>query len=87
MPQKERRVAVTERAIIQRVNRKFVSEYGRLGRELKKTRGERAKLDLGDFYILDKKGNFIWEHHVDPEETARDMEVLADWEYLAEGEN
>jgi hypothetical protein len=84
----ERRVAVTERAVVQRINRKFLSEDGRPARELKKTKGARAKIDLGDFYVLNTARNFIDAHHVDPEATARELGVLADWEFVVdEGRN
>jgi hypothetical protein len=84
---KERRVAVTERAIVQRINRKFVNEDGRPARELKKTRGARAVLDLGDYYVLNTRYNLVanGDRFVDVEELARKMGVLADWEYLEGG--
>jgi hypothetical protein len=81
---KKKGIPVSERAIMQRINRKFRSEDGPPARELKKTRGARALLDLGDFYVLNTERNFIDEHHVDPEDLAREMGVLADYEYLAE---
>jgi hypothetical protein len=87
MSKLERRVPVSERAVIQRVNRKFVSEDGHPARELKKTRGGRAKIDLGDYYVLDTERNFIAEHHVDPEDLARELGVLAQSEYLIEEGN
>jgi len=77
---KVRKVPVSERAVIQRINRKFRSEDGAPARELKKTRGTRAKLDLGDFYILNTKHNSIDEDHVDPEALGRELEVLSDSE-------
>lgn len=79
-----RRVAVTERAIIQRINRKFLAEDGPPAREIKKTRGARAKIDLGDFYVLNTERNYIEAHDIDPEATAREMGVLAEWEYMVE---
>jgi hypothetical protein len=75
-------VPVTERAVVQRINRKFLAEDGELGRELKKTRGVRAKAEFGDYYILNVGRNFIVGHHVDPEGLARKLGVLANWERL-----
>jgi hypothetical protein len=38
--------------------------------------------DLGHYYILDFKHNWIVKRHVDPEELARDLGVLKDYEQL-----
>lgn len=81
----KRTVPVSERAVVQRINRKFLSEDGAPARELKKTRGARALLDLGDFYVLNTRRNFIDEHHVDPDDLGREMGVLAEYEYIVEG--
>jgi hypothetical protein len=78
------KVAVSERAVIQRINRKFRKEDGPPARELKKTRGARAMLDLGYFYILDTERNFIDEHHVDLEALGRELGVLSDGEECCE---
>ena len=83
---KQKGIPVSERAVVQRVNRKFLNEDGPPARELKKTRGGRAKVDFGDFYVLNTNRNFIDDHHVDPEALARELGVLADWEYLDEEE-
>lgn len=84
MKKKIMRVPVTERAVMQRINRKFRTEDGAPARELKKTRGARAKLDLGDFYVLDTERNFIDEHHVDPEALGRELGVLSESEEYCE---
>ena len=84
MPKKDKRVPVDERAVVQRINRKFKSEDGPIGRQLKKTRG-RVTIDLGDFYILNIERNFVAAHHVDPEKLARELGVLANWEYMEGG--
>lgn len=46
-----------------------------------------ARLVELHFYVLNIERNFIDEHHVDPEDLAREMGVLADYEYLDEGGN
>jgi hypothetical protein len=78
------RIPITERALIQRVNRALVREDGPIGRKLIKTRGERAKLDLGDYFVLNQLHNFVDEKDVDPESLARELGALADYEYLFE---
>jgi hypothetical protein len=81
---KKRGIPVSERAVVQRINRKFLSQDGPPARELKKTRGARALLDLGDFYVLNTERNFVEEHHIDIEDLAREMGVLNESEYLFE---
>jgi hypothetical protein len=81
---KSKRVPVTERAVMQRINRKFRSEGGPLGREVKKTRGK-AKDEIGDFYILDAQRGGVTTRFVNLEKLARELGVLADWEHLEGG--
>ncbi|MCC6807838.1 MAG: hypothetical protein IT381_10460 [Deltaproteobacteria bacterium] len=76
------RVFVTERALIQRLNRRL-AQVGWHGMSLKKTRSARAFMDLGEFYIVDHENNFVVDRHVDIEEEARELGVLRDWEALA----
>ncbi len=70
------KVPVTERAVVQRINRKLRDD----DQVLKVTRGERARLDLGDFYILNWRLNVIADKFVDPEEMGRELGVLQPWE-------
>jgi hypothetical protein len=87
MVKAEKRVPVTERAIIQRINRKFATEKGKASRQLKKSKGS-IKEHIGDFYILDPTAGGITTRFVDVEKLARQLGVLADWEYFQEkGEN
>lgn len=77
------RVAVSERAVVQRINRKLRAVYEEDGidlHELKKNRGARAIQELGDYYVLDCRANFVIEDHVDPEDYARELGVLAPFE-------
>ena len=76
-----KKVLVTERALIQRINRKLWHD----DQVLRKTRGTRAQLDLGWFYVLDWRRNFVVEHDVDPESLGRELGVLAEYESLADG--
>ncbi len=72
------RTPVTERALLQRINRHLRKQ----DHSLKKVRGERAWIDLGDFYLLDWQRNAIVQHHIDIEQKARELKVLAKWEVL-----
>jgi hypothetical protein len=85
MAKKEKRIPVSERAVVARINRKFRAQehYPRI---LKKTRGMRAFATLGDWYVLNTEAGGIDEHHVDPEALGREMKVLEDWEYVVEDE-
>jgi hypothetical protein len=67
-------------ALIKRINRRL-----RVDDEmLRTTRGERARLDLGDYYVHDFRRNFITEHHVNPEDLGRELGVLSDNERVSE---
>jgi hypothetical protein len=77
------KVPITMKAIVQRINRKLKAD----DEALKKTRGTRAYLDLGDWYVLNVNRNWISAHHVDPEELGRELGVPQEWEVLvADGE-
>ena len=69
---------VTERALIQRINRVLKKQ----DEVLKATRGARARQELGDFYILDFNRNRIIEKNVDPEEVGKELKVLLPYERL-----
>lgn len=86
---KKRAVPVTERAVIQRVNRKLAEKHGKIPSSpptarvvLKKTRGWNAVQNLGEFYTLDVYSNTVLDTHVDLEAEARELGALADWETL-----
>jgi len=73
-------VPVTERAQIQRINRKLRKE----GEVLKTTGGMRAFQDIGRHYILDTSRNVCVGKHFDLEDLGRELEVLAHYEHLAQ---
>jgi hypothetical protein len=81
-------VPVSVRALIQRINRKLRADAdGAPADEVHATRGQgRARLDLGDYYMLNTRRNFISEHHIDLEDFGRELKVLAAWERLDEGD-
>ncbi len=72
-------VPVAEKALLMRINRKLAKE-GRL--QVKKLRGELARTELGDFYLLDLNRNAIKATHLDLEAYARELGVLAPYEAL-----
>jgi hypothetical protein len=69
---------ITERALVQRINRKLKGQ----GEALRTTRGRRG--DLGDFYVVDLNRNFVVDKHVDLEECGRELGVLKPHERMAE---
>src|SRR4029077_4905862 len=58
----QKRVPLSERALVQRINRKLATQ----DEVLKKTRGARAIQELGDYYILDLRANALLFKDVDP---------------------
>jgi hypothetical protein len=76
----ETKVPVSERALVQRLNRHLSKE----GQVLKKLRGERWRGDLGDYYIVDEHRNIVAASHVNPVALAQEIGVLAAWETVRE---
>ena len=73
MPRKTAiRIPVSERALIQRINRKLKTD----GEQLKKCRSDRWRGELGDYFILDVTRNAILHKDVDLEEWGRELGVL-----------
>jgi hypothetical protein len=75
-------VPVSERALVQRINRKLLLDDQRLV----KTRGAQAILDLGEYYVLDWRRNLALDTRVDPEDLGRELGALRPWERVAEPE-
>ena len=75
------KVPVTQRALIQRINRALAKE----GQILKTTRGVKWRQSLGDYYVVDLNRNFIISTHNDVEELGRELKALAPYESM-EGE-
>lgn len=71
-------VPVSERAVIQRINRALAPR----GKKMCKTRGERAYLELGDYYVIDISRNRIVDQNIGLEAFARELGVLAPYERL-----
>ena len=74
----KQKVPVTMRAVIQRINRKLAPNM----EKLLAARSERVRRDLGDYYVVDQRRNFLIHKDVDPETYAREIGVLAEWEKL-----
>jgi hypothetical protein len=77
--QKAESVPVSLRALVQRVNRALKKK----GRLLKAARGERARTEVGDYYLIDVERNFLTDKHVNVEVLGRELGVLQPWEVLA----
>jgi hypothetical protein len=76
-------VPITARALVQRLNRKLAEQ----DQVLKKSRGARTQLDLGDYYVIDFRRNFVVDDHCDLAELGREFEVLRDYEEVVEEES
>jgi hypothetical protein len=69
---------VSERALMARVNRSLVDSH----EMVKKARGEYARRELGEFYLLDFNRNAILRQDLDLEDYAREIKVLLPYEKL-----
>jgi hypothetical protein len=81
------RVPVGERALIARINRRLKEE----DRQLRRARGFydsqgywNEDTDLGRYYIIDWRRNFVVDKCIDLEECGRSCGALAAWECLAD---
>ena len=72
------KVAISERALVQRINRKLKPE----NEQLRASRTPRMESSVGRYYVLDLRRNFISSQHVDPEALGRELGVLQPWEEL-----
>jgi hypothetical protein len=76
---RRQRVAVTMRALTQRLNRRLKAQDEMLA----SPRGRRSRFDLGDYFIVDARNGFIIEKKISPkrlEEIAREHGALKEWE-------
>ena len=72
--------AVTERALVARINRKLVHE----GEQMHRTRGERWRGDLGDYYITETRTRALIAASCTPEGVGRELGVLRPGETVIE---
>jgi hypothetical protein len=75
---KHPKLPVSERAVIQRINRKLKSD----NEMVRKARG--SARSLGEYYVIDFNRNWITGQNVDIEELARELGVLREWETVEE---
>lgn len=73
-----KRAPVSRRALVQRINRALSKE----GEVLKASRGERARQDLGDYYIVTLSGRAVLQKDIDIEKLARKLGTLKPFEQL-----
>ena len=71
---------VTMRSVIARINRRLKPDQ----QMLKVTRGERLRINVGNYYVMDFSMNAILHTNVDPERMARDLDCLMDYEAVVE---
>jgi hypothetical protein len=74
------RVPITVRALVQRLGRMLAQD----GKALKKTRTERARSQVGNYYVISNTGGIV-SHHIELEALGRETGALADHERLVEG--
>jgi hypothetical protein len=74
------KVPVSERALIQRLNRKIWHD----DLMVKTTRGGRAEIDLGRHYVLNWRINGITYKNIDLKDYGREYGVLAPYERLVD---
>ena len=70
------KVSVGKAALLARINRRLAKD----DEQLKAARGEEARQDLGDFYVVDFNRNVVVSKDVDPVGLARKLGVLRDYE-------
>ncbi len=78
MKSKKQTVPVSERALVQRINRRLAKD----GERLKAAAGMRARLELGAYFVMDISHNCVLHKDVDLEELGRELEVLRPYESL-----
>ena len=75
-----RKVPLTMRALIARINRKLAKQ----DKCLKTARGAALRSNFGDYYVLNWRRNVVTQQHIDPVTLARELGVLQGWEELRE---
>ena len=71
---------ISERALIQRINRYLEKEEGQLLRTCREN--SRSYPSLGRYYIIDINRNFVVSTHEDLENLGRDLKVMSKHETL-----
>jgi len=85
-PQKAKvqKVPVSERALVQRVNRKLKADDKKLhtARDYRDGARRYENTNMGRYYIINLNSNSVAELHADLEWWGRKLGVLRDWEEL-----
>lgn len=76
---KLKKVAISERALLARINRKLKQDNEQLRKCKVDSRGYG---ELGDYYAIDLNRNTVTATHVDLSKWGKEMKVLADFEVL-----
>ncbi len=76
---KKEKVDVSEKVIFERIDSKLAPGRRRLRRC---RRDSRSFDDLGEYYIVSTRENYIVDTHIDLETYAKDMGLLAEYEQL-----
>jgi hypothetical protein len=82
--EEQRKVPVTMRAIVQRINRKLAADGYR---RLKQSRGRPWKYldcNVGKWFLVDGSRNHVERTNVDAEKFAKELSVLKPWEKVGE---
>jgi hypothetical protein len=77
---KAQTVPVGARALLLRINRVLEAD----GRVLKKTRGARAEMELGRYYVIDQRRHVIVDKDVDLQALGRKLDALKEYEHLVD---
>ena len=82
----KQKVGISERALIQRINRKLKSDNQKLCTQRYWRDGSNLyeNSNLGRYYVIDVYRNYVVDHHVDIEDMGRKLGVFAPWEELAQ---
>ena len=76
---KLQKVAISERALLARINRKLKQD----NEQLRKCKVDsRGYVELGGYYAIDLNRNAVIATHVDLSKWGKEMKVLADFEVL-----
>lgn len=78
MAMKKGKVAVTKKALIQRINRVLRKE----DEAVRKSRGWRDIQNFGEYYILETSRNLVLHKDVDIEDLSRTLEVIRSHEQM-----
>ena len=81
MAKEKQRVPVSERALVQRINRVLAKDYEVLRRPRGRSRGE-----LGRYYRLSTFHNVVKDKSVNLEALGRELGCLQEWERLEVGD-